>query len=80
MIKNEYFKISSQKIINPVDCTGAGDSFCAGFIYGLIRGYNLQDSARFGNFIAGKIINKIGARFTNEEIQEVALYLDYTKN
>ena len=77
--KNEYFKISSQKIINPVDCTGAGDSFCAGFIYGLIKGCNLQDSARFGNFIAGKIINKIGARFTNEEIEEVALYLDYTK-
>jgi sugar/nucleoside kinase (ribokinase family) len=77
--ENKYFKISSQKIINPVDSTGAGDSFCAGFIYGLIKGFNLEDSAKFGNFIAGKIINKIGARFTNEEIQELVSYLQYIK-
>lgn len=77
--KNKYFKIASQKIVNPVDSTGAGDSFCAGFIYGLINGFSLEDSAKFGNFIAGKIINKIGARFTDEEIQELVSYLEYIK-
>ena len=31
----------------PVDTTGAGDSFCAGFLTGLSKGLSFKDSMRF---------------------------------
>jgi ribokinase len=45
-----------------VDTTGAGDSFCAGFLYGLISGKSLYECGRLGNFVASKCITKMGAR------------------
>jgi len=45
-----------------VDKTGAGDAFCAGFLYGLVRGKDLYECGRLGNFVASRCIEKIGAR------------------
>lgn len=48
--------------VNVVDTTGAGDAFCAGFLYGLIKGKSLVDCGRLGNFVASRCIAKMGAR------------------
>jgi len=48
--------------VKVVDTTGAGDAFCAGFLYGLIKGKGLEQCGRIGNFVASKCIEKIGAR------------------
>jgi len=45
-----------------VDTTGAGDAFCAGFLYGLIKGRDLYECGRLGNFVAARCISKMGAR------------------
>ena len=45
-----------------VDTTGAGDAFCTGFLYGLIKGKDLYTCAKLGNFVASRCITKIGAR------------------
>ena len=45
-----------------VDTTGAGDAFCAGFIYGLIKRRGLYECGRLGNFVAARCIEKVGAR------------------
>lgn len=45
-----------------VDTTGAGDAFCAGFLYGLIKNKGLQASGRLGNFVASRCIRREGAR------------------
>jgi len=45
-----------------VDTTGAGDAFCAGFLYGLIKRKDLYECGRLGNFVASKCIARIGAR------------------
>jgi len=45
-----------------VDTTGAGDAFCAGFLYGIIKGKDLYTCAKLGNFVASRCIAKIGAR------------------
>jgi ribokinase len=45
-----------------VDTTGAGDAFCAGFLYGLIKGKSLVRCGRLGNFVSSKCIAKMGAR------------------
>jgi ribokinase len=48
--------------VKVVDTTGAGDAFCAGFLYGLINGKSLLECGRIGNFVASRCIMKIGAR------------------
>lgn len=48
--------------VKVVDTTGAGDAFCAGFLYGLISGKSLYECGRIGNFVASKCIMKMGAR------------------
>jgi ribokinase len=45
-----------------VDTTGAGDAFCAGFLYGLLNGKSLLECGRIGNFVASRKVTKIGAR------------------
>jgi len=48
--------------VRVVDTTGAGDAFCAGFLYGLISGKSLHECGKLGNFIASRCIMKMGAR------------------
>jgi ribokinase len=45
-----------------VDTTGAGDAFCAGFLYGLLNRKSLLDCAKLGNFVASRCVMKLGAR------------------
>jgi ribokinase len=56
-----------QHLIEPfqadvVDTTGAGDAFCAGFLYGLINEKSLEECGRLGNFVASRCVMKMGAR------------------
>lgn len=60
-------------IKNIVDATGAGDAFAAGFFYGLLNDFDLEKSARYGNLLAGNIIQQIGARFEKEALQKIRL-------
>jgi ribokinase len=48
--------------VKVVDTTGAGDSFCAGFLYGLINEKNLEECGRLGNFVASRCVMQMGAR------------------
>ncbi|AXI48291.1 adenosine kinase [Sulfitobacter sp. SK012] len=48
--------------ITPVDATGAGDQFAAGFLYGLATGRDLETCGRMGNLCAGEVISHIGPR------------------
>ena len=61
-----------------VDTTGAGDAFSAGFMYGFIQNQSfifedLKRNVRIGNFIAGKCIEKLGARNGIPEEEEIEL-------
>ena len=50
-----------EKIV-PVDATGAGDQFAAGFLFGLASGRDLETCARIGNICAREVISHIGPR------------------
>jgi sugar/nucleoside kinase (ribokinase family) len=47
---------------SPVDTTGAGDMYSAGFLFGLINNQPLEICGRIGAAIAGKVIEVYGAK------------------
>jgi ribokinase len=57
----ESYLIEPYKV-EAVDTTGAGDAFCAGFLYGLIKRKDLYQCGKLGNFVAFRCISKVGAR------------------
>lgn len=57
--------------VAPVDATGAGDQFAAGFLYGLATGQPLQRAGRMGCIAAAEVISHFGAR---PEVDVKALY------
>ncbi|MEQ9014742.1 MAG: adenosine kinase [Roseovarius confluentis] len=48
--------------IVPVDATGAGDQFAAGFLYGFVTGQSLAVAGRMGCIAAAEVISHYGAR------------------
>ena len=56
---------------NVVDTTGAGDSFAAGFLYGLSEGYSLYDCGRFACATASCAIECVGAVDGVKSVDEV---------
>ncbi len=53
------------------DTTGAGDSFRAGLLYGLLKGETIQESARMGNAVAALKCREIGARTALPNVSEL---------
>ena len=51
----------------PIDTTGAGDQYAAGFIYGLIQNLSFDKCGQIGALIAGKVIEKYGARIQDND-------------
>lgn len=50
------------QMVTPVDTTGAGDQFAAGFLYGLATGRDMATAGRMGCIAASEVIGHIGAR------------------
>lgn len=48
--------------VTPVDATGAGDQFAAGFLFGLATGRDLETCGRMGNLCAAEVISHVGPR------------------
>lgn len=48
--------------VTPVDATGAGDQFAAGFLFGFAQGRPLADCGRMGVMAAAEVIGHIGPR------------------
>ncbi len=61
MAEGQRFDVPVE-MVTPVDATGAGDQFAAGFLYGLATGRPLDVCAKMGNLCAGEVISHIGPR------------------
>ena len=55
----------------PLDTTGAGDTYAAGFLYGYLKGYDIETSGKIASYLAGEIIAQIGAQFPKEKIESI---------
>ena len=57
----------------PVDTTGAGDHFAAGFLYGQSVDATLEQSARIGSLLAGHAIETVGAQIPDGQWPQIKL-------
>ena len=55
-------RVPAAEVGSVVDSTGAGDSFAAGFLYGVVNGLELEKSAHLGALAAAEIVSHLGAR------------------
>ncbi len=51
-------------IAPPTDTTGAGDSFAAGFLYGIVKGETFHDCAAIANRVASGIVTVEGCNYS----------------
>jgi sugar/nucleoside kinase (ribokinase family) len=48
----------------PLDTTGAGDLFAAGFLHGYLKDKDLPECARFGALVAAEVVQVLGAEIS----------------
>jgi sulfofructose kinase len=58
-----------------VDTTGAGDVFHGGFIFGLLRGWRIEDTVRFASATAALKCTRVGGRFGIPTLDETLTFL-----
>ena len=72
-VQNEYIiEPASRDIGAGMDTTGAGDTFAAGFLYGLLNNKGLEECGRLGDIVARFSITKMGARQGFPTLSELA--------
>ena len=57
--------------VDTIDTTGAGDAYNAGFLFGYINGYSLEESGIIGSYIAAQSTTKTGATEAIPNIQDI---------
>ena len=63
----KIFSVPVKGPVVPVDTTGAGDVYAAGFLYGQCKGFSIPDSGVIASILAGQIITQRGAQFSKEQ-------------
>lgn len=67
---NEKYRINSIEAV-AVDTTGAGDSYAAGFLYGLTKGYGIEKCGKIASLISGKVVEVLGANLPDSSWEEI---------
>lgn len=72
--KNQVASVPGIKT-EAVDTTGAGDGFDAGFIFGMLQGYDLERTGLYGNVVGSLVVRKRGAMTSlprRDEVEKLA--------
>jgi len=61
--------------VEAVDGTGSGDAWDAGFLCGLLRGWDIERAARFANAVGALCVQAIGATAGVRSLEETEAFL-----
>ena len=73
--KKEEFRIPSYQI-KVIDTSGAGDAFAAGFLTGIIKGWNLQKVGEFANAVGALCVQAIGCTTGVKNMDETLAFMN----
>jgi sugar/nucleoside kinase (ribokinase family) len=80
---DKFFSIPAFKDISIVDTTGAGDVFHGAFIFGLLKGWDAEKSAKFSSAVSAIKCTRLGGRAAIPDYKTVQNFIktgkiDYT--
>jgi len=73
-LQNRYFYVPAFKV-HTADTTGAGDVFHGGYLYGLLKGWDLKSTVRFASALAAIKCMRLGGRTGIPSLSEVMAFL-----
>jgi ribokinase len=73
--QGEYFETPAFKV-ETADTTGAGDVFHGGYIYGILRGWDLAETLTFASALAAIKCTRVGGRAGIPSLDEVMKFLN----
>jgi len=76
----EQFHYAPAYLVEPVDTTGAGDTFHAGFLYGFLQGWPLQRQLEFACAAAALNCMGIGARGGIQSVANIEQFMANAKH
>jgi sugar/nucleoside kinase (ribokinase family) len=71
----EKCKIPTYTDIKAVDTTGAGDSFVAGFLTGILQGWDLEKCGKFANAVGTHCVMAVGASTGIKKMDEILEFM-----
>jgi sugar/nucleoside kinase (ribokinase family) len=72
VVKDKELKQVAGFPVEALDTVGAGDAFAGGVLYGLTNGLDEEQAARWGNYLASRIVQINGPRLASSVADEVA--------
>ncbi|MGQ9625899.1 MAG: carbohydrate kinase family protein [Anaerolineae bacterium] len=79
-----YIKTATEELklpayeVKAVDATGAGDCFVAGFLTGIVKGWDLERTGRFANAAGAMCVTAIGATTGVRSLEETLIFMEKT--
>ncbi len=62
--------------VHVVDTTGAGDACCGGFLYGWVRGWDVERCARLANAVGGLTVQHMGGAEAITGLDQVLTFME----
>ncbi len=70
----------AEPVENPVDTTGAGDLWAAGFLYGYLNGHPADKSGRYGAVLGAEAVKTLGAAIPDARWPEIRRRIEEIRN
>lgn len=65
MLDGQTYQIDAVTV-DAIDTTGAGDSFAAGYLFGLTQGYEIHEAGRLASNSAAAVVAQMGPRYQGD--------------
>ncbi len=72
----ETVEVPVERVGDVLDSTGAGDAFAAGYIAGLVQGWDLERAARFATAVGATCVTALGATTGIRSLSETLAFLE----
>ncbi|MHC1772057.1 MAG: carbohydrate kinase family protein [Flexilinea sp.] len=72
---NSVYRVETYEECPVIDTTGAGDAFVSGYLFGLMRGFSMQECCVLGNASGSMSVGAIGATAATGTLEQIKQFL-----